>query len=231
MRLSSIDVGSERGSSRVGTTGSATATAVRFGPEAAAEFESLRCLLFKIAYQTLGRAVDAEDVVQDVWIRWQGADRAQVRNRVAFLVTVTTRVALNAATSAHARREICAGGWSREHDLASVDPEGEAERGEALELAVGLLMERLTPVERAVYVLREAFEYPFREIAELLELSEVNARQLAFRARRHLTGQRRNPVDRTQRDGLLEAFLDASQAGDMPPLIAHLQPRHPQPQT
>ncbi|MEV1069838.1 sigma-70 family RNA polymerase sigma factor [Streptomyces sp. NPDC050263] len=223
MHLSSIDVVSERGSSTVGTTGSATATAVRSGPEAAAEFESVRCLLFKIAYQTLGRAVDAEDVVQDVWLRWQGADRAQVRNRVAFLVTITTRVALNTATSAHARREVCAGGWSREHDLASVDPEGEAERGEALEIAVGLLMERLTPVERAVYVLREAFEYPFREIAELLELSEVNARQLAFRARRHLAGQRSGPVDPTERDGLLEAFLDAARAGDMAHLIDRLQ--------
>lgn len=218
MGLSSVDVMPEPGSSSRGASGSTTATAVRSGPEAAADFESVRSLLFGIAYRRLGRAADAEDVVQDVWVRWQGADRAQVRDRVAFLVAVTTRVALNTATSAYARREVSVGGWSPERDLAAVDPASEAERGEALERAVRLLMERLSPVERAVYVLREAFEYPFREIADMLELSEVNARQLAVRARRHLTGQRRNPVDSAERDGLLGAFLDAARAGDM----AHL---------
>ncbi|MER5428395.1 sigma-70 family RNA polymerase sigma factor [Streptomyces sp. NPDC002588] len=221
--MSSIDVVSEPGSSSVGTTADATTTVIRSEPEAAADFESVRSLLFRIAYQTLGRTADAEDVVQDVWVRWQGADRAQVRDRVAFLVTITTRVALNAATSAHARREVSAGGWIPERDLASVDPVREAERGEALEFAVRLLMERLSPVERAVYVLREAFEYPFREIAETLGLSEVNARQLALRARRHLADERHNPVDSAERDGLLEAFLHAARAGDMAHLIDLLQ--------
>lgn len=192
---------------------------IRSDPEATADFESVRSLLFGIAYQTLGRTVDAEDVVQDVWVRWHGADRAQVRDRVAFLATITARAALNTASSAHARREVSAGGWIPERDLVSVDPAREAERGEALEFAVRLLMERLSPVERAVYVLREAFEYPFREIAELLELSEVNARQLALRARRHLAGQRHNPVDPAEREELLEAFLDAARAGDMAHLI------------
>lgn len=239
MRLSSIDVVSESGSSSLGTTGNATTSAVRFpvavtapdrritwgamtdppGPEAAADFESVRPRLFGIAYQMLGRAADAEDVVQDVWVRWQGADRARVQDRVAFVVTITTRVALNAATSARARREVSVGGWRPERDLASVDPALEAERGEALEFAVQLLMERLSPVERAVYVLREAFDYPFREIAEVLELSEVNARQLACRARKHLAEQRHNPVDPAERDGLLEAFIDAARAGDMARLI------------
>jgi RNA polymerase sigma factor (sigma-70 family) len=188
-------------------------------PTAAADFESVRSRLFGIAYQMLGRAADAEDVVQDVWVRWQDADQARVRDRVAFLVTVTTRVAINVATSARVRREVSAGGWLSEHVLASVDPVLDAERGEALGVAVQLLMERLSPVERAVYVLREAFEYPFREIAELLELSEANARQLVHRARGHLTGQRHNPVDPAERDVLLEAFLEAARAGDMARLI------------
>jgi RNA polymerase sigma-70 factor (ECF subfamily) len=206
MRLSSVEVVSKSGS----------------GPEtadAAADFESVRSRLFGIAYQMLGGAADAEDVVQDVWVRWQGADRALVRDRVAFLVTITTRVALNVATSARARREISADVWLPQPDLASVDPALRAERGEALELAVQLLIERLSPVERAVYVLREAFDYPFREIAEVLDLSEANARQLARRARHHLAVGRHRAVDPAERDGLLEAFLDAARAGDMARLI------------
>jgi RNA polymerase sigma factor (sigma-70 family) len=188
-------------------------------PQAVADFESVRSRLFGIAYQVLGRAADAEDVVQDVWVRWQGADRAEVRDPVAFLVTITARVALNAATSACARREVSAGGWLPELDLVSVDPPREADRGEAIEVAVQLLMERLSPVERAVYVLHEAFDYPFREIAEVLELSEANARQLAHRARKHLSEQRHNPVDPAERHGLLSAFLDAARLGDMARLI------------
>ncbi|MGY3684034.1 RNA polymerase sigma factor (sigma-70 family) [Streptomyces sp. TE33382] len=231
MHVSSIDVVSESGPSGAGTTGNATATAVRPGPETAVHFESVRSLLFGIAYRTLGRAADAEDVVQDVWVRWQGADRAQVRDRVAFLVTITTRLALNAATSARARREVSAGAWGPERGIASVDPVGEAERRESLAFAVRLMMQRLSPVERAVYVLREAFEYPFREIAELLGLSEANARQLAVRARRRLAGHGHNPVHPAQRDRLLEAFLDAARSGDMTHLTDLLQePGPPAPQ-
>jgi RNA polymerase sigma factor (sigma-70 family) len=206
MRLSSVEVMSKSGS------GPETA-------EAVADFESVRSRLFGIAYQMLGGAADAEDVVQDVWVRWQGADRALVRDRVAFLVTITTRVALNVATSARARREVSVGEWLPERDLASADPALGAERTEAIELAVQLLIQRLSPVERAVYVLREAFDYPFREIAEVLELSEANARQLARRARKHLAVGRHNPVDPAERDGLLEAFIDAARAGNMASLI------------
>jgi RNA polymerase sigma factor (sigma-70 family) len=229
MRLSSVDVVSKSGSSIAGTTGNATTAPDRqitcgtitdpTVAEAAADFESVRSRLFGIAYQMLGGVADAEDVVQDVWVRWQGADRAQVRDRVAFLVTITTRVALNVATSARARREVSVGGRLPERDFASADPAIGAERSEALELAVQLLIERLSPVERAVYVLHEAFGYPFREIAEALELSEANARQLASRARKHLAGQRHSPVDPAERDGLLKAFLDAARAGDMARLI------------
>lgn len=187
--------------------------------EAAAAFEKLRPRLFGIAYRTLGRAADAEDAVQDAWIRWQCADRAQVRDGVAFLVTTTTRVALNAATSARARREIAVAGSIPVRDDTSVDPAAEAERSEALTTAVQLLTTRLSPPERAVYVLREAFEYPFREIARLLAITESNARQLSHRARRRLVEQRQDPVEPARRDGLLAAFLDAARADDLAPLI------------
>ncbi|ROO86959.1 RNA polymerase sigma factor (sigma-70 family) [Actinocorallia herbida] len=218
MRSSGIDVVVEPGADVAGG-----ATAVRAGPEDAADFESVRHLLFRVAYRTLGRAADAEDVVQDVWVCRQGADRAQVRDRLAFLVTITTRTALNAATSARARREVGAGAWSPERWLTSVDPEREAERGEVLELAVRLLLERLSPVERAVYVLREAFGYPFREIAELLGLSEANARQPAVRARRRLAVRRHRPGGPAERARLLAAFRDAAGSGDLAPLLRLLR--------
>ncbi|WP_246127073.1 sigma-70 family RNA polymerase sigma factor [Embleya hyalina] len=203
------------------TTNAARGPGPGGGAHAAADvdFESVRSRLFGIAYRQLGRLVDAEDVVQDVWLRWQRVDRDRVRDCAAFLATVTTRAALNAATSAWARREISVEDWSPQRAPESVDPAPGAERREALENAVRLLMERLSPVERAVYVLREAFEYPFREIAELLGLSEGNARQLAFRARRHLAGRRRLPVDPAESDRLLEAFLRAARAGDMASLL------------
>jgi RNA polymerase sigma-70 factor (ECF subfamily) len=212
--MSSVDVMSEPGSSSIGMTGNSTLTTT-----AVTDFERVRSRLFGIAYQVLGRPADAEDVVQDVWIRWQGADRTGVRDPVAFLVVITTRVALNAATSARARREVSSSGWLPDLDLASVDPVREAERGESLEVAVQLLMERLSPAERAVYVLHKAFDYPLREIAKVLELSEANTRQLAHRARKHLVEPRCNPVDPAQRDGLHRAFLDAARLGDMARLV------------
>jgi RNA polymerase sigma-70 factor, ECF subfamily len=218
MSLSTVEAVSESGPSSVGTTGM-TYPPVAETADGAADFESVRSRLFGIAYQMLGGAADAEDVVQDVWVRWQGADRSQVRDRVAFLVTITTRVALNAATSARARREVSVGGSLPERDFASADPAAGAERSEELGLAVQLLIERLSPVERAVYVLREAFDYPFRDIAEALELSEANARQLARRARMNLAVGRPKPVDPTERNGLLDAFLHASRAGHMAGLI------------
>lgn len=188
-------------------------------PQAVAAFESVRPRLFGIAYRVLARAADAEDVVQDVWIRWQGADRKPVREPDAFLVTVTTRAALNAASRAHARHEVSAGRRLPEPDPAAVDPAREVEQGAELGAAVQMLMERLPPVERAVCVLHEAFEYPYREIAEVLEISEANARQLACRARKHLSEQRHIPVDPAERNELHSAFLDAARLGDMSRLI------------
>jgi RNA polymerase sigma factor (sigma-70 family) len=180
--------------------------------EEAADFQMVRPRLFGIAYRLLGRVADAEDVVQDVWVRWQGADRAQVHDRVAFLVKITTRLALNVAVSARSRREVSVDSWFPALVRSSEDPTVAAERSADLEHAVLLLLQRLSPVERAVFVLREAFDYPFRDIAEALGISEANARQLGRRARMHLAEPRHTPVHRVARDRLLRAFHDA-QAG------------------
>ncbi|MFI5892003.1 sigma-70 family RNA polymerase sigma factor [Actinoplanes sp. NPDC051513] len=193
--------------------------------QAVADFESVRSRLFGIAYQVVGRAADAEDVVQDAWIRWQTADRTGIRSPIGFLVTTTRRLALNAATSAYARREVCDGGWPPKSDRAADDPALEATSGDALEETVQLLMERLSPVECAVHVLHEAFDYPFRDIARALEVSEANARQLAHRARRHLLDERHDPVDPVARDRLVKAFRDATRAGDMDRLVELLAGR------
>ena len=180
---------------------------------AAVEFEAVRPRLFGIAYRMLGTVAEAQDVVQDAWIRWQGTDRSQVRSPQAFLSTVITRLAINASASSRARHEVYAGHWLPEPVLTDGDPMLGAERAEALELGLLLLLERLTPNERAVYLLREAFDYDFREIAEVLETSEANARQLARRARAHLEEHRSRPVDPAERDRLLRAFLAAAQSG------------------
>lgn len=179
----------------------------------AADFQSVRPRLFGIAYRVLGRAADAEDVVQDVWVRWQRADRAQVHDRVAFLVKITTRLALNVAVSARTRREVSVDSWFPAQALTCEDPTAAVERSADLEQAVLLLLQRLSPIERAVFVLREAFDYPFRDIAEALAISEVNARQLRRRARTHLAEPRHAAVDQADFDRMLRAFVDAAQVG------------------
>jgi RNA polymerase sigma factor (sigma-70 family) len=184
-------------------------------PTETTDFQSIRPRLFGIAYRLLGRVADAEDVVQDVWVRWHGVDRAQVHDRVAFLVTITTRVALNVAVSARARHEIPVDRWLPKRIRTSDDPTVAVERSEDLEDAVRLLLERLSPGERAVFVLREAFEYPFRKIAQALEISEVNARQLGRRARTHLAEQRPEPDQPACNARLFTAFMYAARAGDV----------------
>ncbi|MEZ0448669.1 RNA polymerase sigma-70 factor [Cellulomonas sp. ICMP 17802] len=178
-------------------------------------FEDVRPRLFGIAYRMLGSVAEAEDVVQDAWLRWQGTDRSVVRNPAAFLTTTTTRLAINAATSAHARRETYVGPWLPEPVDTAADPALGAERTEALGLAVLLLLEKLTPAERASYVLREAFDYSHREIADVLDISEVNARQVARRARERLDSERSAPVSPAEQRRLLESFVAAAQAGDL----------------
>jgi RNA polymerase sigma-70 factor (ECF subfamily) len=183
-------------------------------------FVPVRPRLFGIAYRMLGSAAEAEDIVQDVWLRWQSTNRKVVENPSAFLATTTTRLCINVAQSAHMRRETYIGTWLPEPVDTSSDPELGAERGEALKLAVLVLFEKLSPTERAAYVLREAFDYPHREIAEILQMEEANVRQLVSRARKHLADGRRVSVSSNEQQRFLEAFIGAAQKGDLPELEA-----------
>jgi RNA polymerase sigma-70 factor (ECF subfamily) len=141
----------------------------------------------------LRSAAEPEDIVQDVWLRWQAADRCMVLDPPAFLATTATRLALNFAQSARSHYETHVGPWLPEPVDTSTDPQLGAKRGEALEFAVLLLREKLSPAERAAYVLREAFDYPYRQVAEILDLEEANTRQLVTRARHHISEGRRAP--------------------------------------
>jgi RNA polymerase sigma-70 factor (ECF subfamily) len=184
-------------------------------PAHVTSFEAVRPRLFGIAYRTLDSAADADDVVQDAWIRWQGTDRNEVRDAAAFLATTTKRLALNVAQSARVRRETSIDPQEREPVDVLADPTLGAERREALEVAVRMLMETLSPGERAAYLLREAFEYPYRRIADVLATSEANARQLVARARLRLAGESRRRVSAVERRRFLDAFVDAAQTGDL----------------
>jgi RNA polymerase sigma-70 factor (ECF subfamily) len=188
--------------------------------QAASDFAAARPRLFGIAYRMLGSAVEAEDVVQEAWLRWQTCDRSVVRDPTAFLATTTTRLAINAVRAARTRHETYVGPWLPEPVDTSADPTLGAERSEALELAVMLLLERLSPAERAAYVLREAFDYPYREIASVLQASEVAVRQYVSRARKRLASERHAPVSPDQQHLLLDAFVGAAQRGDMDALEA-----------
>jgi len=191
-------------------------TIPQHGPDrAAAIFSAVRPRLFGIAYRMLGSVAEAEDIVQDAWLRWQGCDIDTIENPPAFLATVTTRLAMNSAQSARARHETYIGPWLPDPIDTSADPEVGAERGEALEFAVLLLLEKLSPAERAAYVLREAFDYPYSLISEIVQLSEPAVRQLVSRARKHLVAERRKPASRPEQRRLLDAFLAAAQTGDV----------------
>jgi RNA polymerase sigma factor (sigma-70 family) len=178
-------------------------------------FASVRPRLFGIAYRMLGSAAEAEDIVQDVWLRWQSTNRQAVEEPPAYLATTTTRLCINLAQSAHARRESYIGTWLPEPVDTSADPGIGAERGEALRLAVLLLLEKLSPTERAAYVLREAFDYPYDQIASILQMEEANVRQLVSRARKHIADGRRTSVSSNEQRRFLEAFIAAAQKGEM----------------
>jgi RNA polymerase sigma-70 factor, ECF subfamily len=182
--------------------------------QATKEFIAARPRLFGIAYRVAGSAAEAEDIVQEAWVRWQNADRTGIQEPAAFLATVTTRLAINFTQSARVRRESYVGPWLPEPVDTSLDPQLGAEHAEALDLAVLLLLEKLNPVERAAYVLR-AFDYTYRRIADIVETSEANARQLVSRARRRLAAERREPVDSAEHRRLLEVFLAAAQHGHL----------------
>lgn len=191
---------------------------------ALSDFIGARPRLFGIAYRMLGSAADAEDIVQNVWMRWQGANRTAIRDATAFLVTTTTRLAINVAQSARSRRESYIGPWLPEPVETSTDPRLGAERGEALELAVLVLLEKLSPRERAAYILRDAFDYPYEEIAEILRLDEANVRKLVSRARAHVSENRRAPVPMGEQSRLLRAFIAAARNGDLSELESLLSP-------
>ena len=184
-------------------------------PAHVASFEAVRPRLFGIAYRTLDSAPDADDVVQDAWIRWQGTDRNEVRDAAAFLATTTKRLALNVAQSARVRRETSIDPWDREPVDVQADPTLGAERREALELAVRMHLEKLSPSERAAYLLREAFDYPYRQISDVLATSEANARQLVTRARLRLASEPRRPVSAVEQQRFIDVFVDAAQTGDL----------------
>src|SRR5262245_51141061 len=180
-----------------------------------AAFMSVRARLLGIAYRMLRSAAEAEDVVQDVWVRWQTTDRSLVRDAVAFLATTTTRLAINVLRSARSCRETSDGGWLREPVDRSADPRLEAERRQALASGMQLLLERLTPTERAAYILREALDYPYREIADVLRLGEANARQVVTRARHHVASGPKMAARSPEQRRLLEAFIAAAQHGEV----------------
>ncbi|MET7402843.1 RNA polymerase sigma-70 factor [Dactylosporangium sp. NPDC005572] len=186
-------------------------------------FERSRGRLEAIAYRLLGSAGDAEDAVQDTFLRWQAADHEHIETPQAWLTKALTNVCLNQLTSARARRETYVGQWLPEPVLAGdrmLGPAETAEQRESVSIAVLTLMERLSPNERVVYVLREAFGYTHLDIARMLDLSESNCQQLYRRARQHVAaGRARVEVDAAAARRIAEEFLAAALSGDTEPLV------------
>ena len=183
----------------------------------AEEFQELRPLLFAIAYRILGSVAEAEDAVQETWLRYQ-AFPGQIRSAKAFLSAVVTRISIDVLRSARVRREEYVGPWFPEPLLTDPyeDPERSAELADSVSMAALLLLERLSPLERAVFVLREVFGFGFAEIASAVGRSEAACRQLAVRARRHMdAGRPRFDADRRERDELASRFFDALREGDV----------------
>ena len=203
------------------------------GPPSAddGEFEELRPLLFSIAYRMLGTVSEAEDVVQDAYLRHQRAlaDGAEIESARAYLSAVVTRLAIDRLRSAQARREVYVGEWLPEpvltDDDADTDPALHAEHADSLSLAFLVLLEQLSPVERAVFLLHDVFAYGYDEIAAIVGKSEDNPRQLATRARKHVEERRpRFEASREERDELARRFFAAAQDGDLAALeslLAH----------
>jgi RNA polymerase sigma-70 factor (ECF subfamily) len=189
-------------------------------------FRRLRPRLFGIAYRMLGSATDAEDLLQEAWLRWQRVEHRAVADPAAFLVRMVTNLCLNELDSARARREVYVGTWLPEPVLTGagteLGPLDDVVQRETVSFALLTMLERLSPAERAVYVLREAFAYGSREVAEVLGTSEANVRQLHSRARRHLGHDRVAPVDPARWHELVASFFAAAREGDIPRLEALL---------
>ncbi|RKE19049.1 RNA polymerase sigma factor SigJ [Streptomyces sp. TLI_171] len=189
-------------------------------------FQAERRYLGSVAYRLLGSVADAEDVLQDAWLRWQATDRAAVTDPRAYLTTVVTRLCYDQLGSARARREAYVGEWLPEPVLTSLDsPAEQAELGEAVSVAMLAVMEQLTPAERAAFVLHDVFAVGFEEIASALDRSPEATRQLASRARRRVRdGGRRTTVDRAVHRRVVSAFTAAAVGGNLTALLEMLDP-------
>jgi RNA polymerase sigma-70 factor (TIGR02957 family) len=188
-------------------------------------FVSHRGLLFTVAYEMLGSAADAEDVVQETWLRWANVDQTEVRDPRAYLVRMVTRQALNRLRTVTRRREEYVGEWLPEPVITSPDVAEDTELAVDVSIAMLTVLETLGPAERAVFVLREVFETPYDEIAEIVGKTPASVRQIAHRAREHVAARRpRMQVDRIQHEATLERFMAAILSGDVQGLVEVLAP-------
>jgi len=188
-------------------------------------FVAHRNLLFTVAYEMLGSAADAEDVLQETWLRWVKVDLDIVRDRRAYLVRIVTRQALNRLRTIKQRQESYVGPWLPEPLLTAPDVAENAELAESLSMAVMLVLETLTPTERAVFVLREAFDVSYDEIAAAVDKTPAAVRQIAHRAREHVDARRpREVVSAAETRTALESFQRAFETGDLQALLAVLSP-------
>ncbi|MGW0809986.1 RNA polymerase sigma-70 factor [Nonomuraea sp. NPDC002799] len=188
-------------------------------------FVAHRNLLFTVAYEMLGSAADAEDVLQETWLRWAGVDLDVVRDQRAYLVRVTTRQALTRLRTLGRRKESYVGPWLPEPLLTAPDVAENVELAESVSMAMLLVLETLTPTERAVFVLREVFDLEYGEIAEAVDKSPAAVRQIAHRARAHVAARRpREAVSPAETRDALKAFQQAVETGDMQNLLDILAP-------
>jgi RNA polymerase sigma-70 factor (ECF subfamily) len=195
-------------------------------PDPATEaFLAHRNLLFTVAYEMLGSAADAEDVLQETWLRWAGVELGTVRDQRAYLVRITTRQALARLRTLSRRKESYVGPWLPEPLLTTPDVAEDVELADSVSMAMLLVLETLSPTERAVFVLREVFDLPYDEIAEAVGKSPAAIRQIAHRARAHVAARRpREPVSPAQTRDALEAFQRAAETGDLQRLLDILAP-------
>ena len=188
-------------------------------------FVTHRNLLFTVSYEMLGSAADAEDVLQEVWLRWAEVDTADVRDPRAYLVRMATRLSLNRLRTLSRRREDYVGTWLPEPVLTAPDVADDVALADSVSTAMLLVLETLPPTERAVFVLREVFDVPYTEIAEAVEKSEAAVRQIASRARTHVAERRpRASVSTAERDAVIAKFRAATSTGDLQGLMDVLAP-------
>ena len=195
-------------------------------PAATGTFVGLRNLLFTVAYEILGSAADAEDVLQETWLRWVEVDQEQVRDERAYLIRITTRQALNRLRTVKRRREAYVGTWLPEPLLTAPDVAEDVELAENLSVALMLVLETLSPTERAVFVLREAFGVEYEEIAEAVGKSPAAVRQIAHRARQHVDARRpRTTASQRTAQAAVRAFQRALETQDVQGLMDVLAPQ------